>query len=365
MGRQAGVCTDAGAGCGNTRGRPHVVDHVSSTDGTGAQRPASLSASTRSSTLPAPGPAAAPPRGENTPGILFGVGAYLMWGLLPLYFMVLVPAGAVEIVASRILFSLVFCVVLLTVMRSWQTTATAARDARLVGTLSGAAVLIAVNWVTYSWAVLNEHAVEAALGYFINPLVSVLLGVVVLKEKLRPLQWVAMAVGFTAVLVLTLAYGTVPWVALVLAFSFGLYGLVKKGVGGKVDAVSSLTIETAALTPIAAGVMIWLSFHGTATILSNGPGHFWLLAASGIITAVPLIFFGAAARRLPLSTVGMLQYLAPTLQFIIALVVFKESMPPERWAGFGLIWLALVILTADMLGGPRRNRNLRAASSAS
>ena len=144
----------------------------------------------------------------------------------------------------------------------------------------------------------------------------ILLGVVVLKEKLRPLQWVAMAVGFIAVLVLALAYGTVPWVALALAFSFGLYGLVKKGVGGKVDAVSSLTIETAALTPLAVGVLIWLSLSGSATILSNGPGHFWLLAASGVITAVPLIFFGAAARRLPLSTVGMLQYLAPTLQFI-------------------------------------------------
>lgn len=305
-----------------------------------------------------------PGSGENKQGLLFGVGAYVLWGLLPLYFMVLVPAGAVEIVASRIVFSLVFCAALLTFMRAWKTLGAAARNLRLVGTLGGAAALIAVNWLTYAWAVLNEHAVEAALGYFINPLVSVLLGVIVFREKLRPLQWVAMGVGLIAVLVLALAYGAVPWIALMLAFSFGSYGLVKKGVGGRVDAISSLTIETAVLTPVAAAVLVWMSLNGTATILSNGSAHFWLLAASGVVTAVPLIFFGAAARRLPLSTVGMLQYLAPTLQFIIALAVFKEVMPPERWAGFGLVWLALVILTVDMMGGPRRNRLLRAAAAA-
>ena len=351
---------------------------MSSSNGTGASRsapspesfrPPSPTASAASGGISGPtaagtgGAPATGARGENTPGLLFGVGAYLLWGLLPLYFMVLVPAGAIEIVAARIVFSLVFCAALLTVMRSWRTLAAAARNPRLVGTLGGAAVLIAVNWTTYAWAVLNEHAVEAALGYFINPLVSVLLGVIVLKEKLRPLQWVAMGVGFVAVLVLGLAYGTVPWIALILAFSFGTYGLVKKGVGGRVDAISSLTIETAVLTPVAIAVLVWMSVTGTATILSNGPAHFWLLAASGVLTAVPLIFFGAAARRLPLSTVGMLQYLAPTLQFIIALAVFKEVMPPERWAGFGLVWLALVILTVDMMGGPRRNRILRAAAA--
>ena len=297
-------------------------------------------------------------------GILFGVGAYGLWGILPLYFLALEPAGPVEIVAGRVAFSLVFCLILVTVMRGWRQLRTVASSMRTVATLAGASVLIAVNWLTYSWAVLNEHAVEAALGYFINPLVSVLLGVLLLKEKLRPLQWAAIAVGLVAVLVLALAYGTVPWIALLLAFSFGFYGLVKKQVGGRVDAVSSLTIETAALTPVALAVIAWLAATGSATLLSEGPGHFWLLAASGVITAVPLIFFGAAARRLPLSTVGLLQYLAPTLQFIIALVVFKEHMPPERWAGFGLVWLALVILTVDMLGGPRRARRLRLAQPA-
>lgn len=336
---------------------------MSASDGIGAARSAPSSESIRPAALPSAGGPAGP-RGENTPGLLFGVGAYVMWGLLPLYFVLLAPAGPVEIVAARIVFSLVFCAALITVMKSWPAMAAASRDRRLVGTLTLAAALIAANWLTFSWAVLNGHAVEAALGYFINPLVSVLLGVLVLKEKLRPLQWVAMGVGFIAVLVLALAYGTVPWVALILAFTFGTYGLVKKGVGGRVDAISSLTIETAVLTPVAAGVLVWLSLNGTATILSTGPAHFWLLAASGVATAIPLILFGAAARRLPLSTVGMLQYVAPTLQFIVALTVLQETMAPERWAGFGLVWVALVILTVDMMGGPRRNRILRAAAAA-
>ncbi|MFZ3453586.1 EamA family transporter RarD [Arthrobacter sp. 7Tela_A1] len=296
-------------------------------------------------------------------GLLFGIGAYGIWGFLPLYFLLLEPAGALEIVAARIVFSLVFCALLLSVMRSWHKVLAAGRDLRLLGTLSLAAVLIAVNWLVFAWAVLNGHAVEAALGYFINPLVSVLLGVFLLKEKLRPLQWAAIAVSFIAVLVLALGYGNVPWVSLALAFSFGFYGLVKKGVGGKVDAVSSLSIETAVLVPVAAAVLVVMFLNGSGTLLSFGPAHFWLLAGSGIATAVPLIFFGAAAGRLPLTTIGMLQYLAPILQFTMALLVFHEAMPPERWAGFGLVWLALAILSLDMLGSQRRTRLRRAALS--
>ncbi|MER2135162.1 MAG: EamA family transporter RarD [Arthrobacter sp.] len=313
------------------------------------------------SRVPAPSPSGADEKPSGS-GLLFGIGAYGIWGVLPLYFLLLEPAGPVEIVAARVVFSLVFCVALLTVMRSWRLALTAVRDRRAVVTLTAAAVLIAVNWLVFAWAVLNGHAVEAALGYFINPLISVLLGVLVLKERLRPLQWTAMAVGFIAVLVLAFGYGTVPWVALALAFSFGLYGLVKKNVGGKVDAVSSLTIETAVLTPVAAVVLVVLAATGSGTLLTEGPAHFWLLAASGIATAVPLVFFGAAARRLPLSTVGLLQYLAPILQFTLALLVFKEAMPPERWAGFGLVWLALLLLSIDMLGSPRRARLRRAAA---
>ncbi len=296
-----------------------------------------------------------PARSDNATGILFGIGAYGLWGMLPLYFLILLPATAVEIVANRVLWSLIFCALLLTVLRSWKTFRVAVSDRRVLGTLTVAALLIAVNWFVYTYGVTNGHAIEASLGYFINPIVSVLLGVFVLREKLRPLQWAAVGMGVVAVVVLAVGYGSVPFIALTLAISFGLYGFVKKRVGPSVDAVSSLSIETAVLTPIAAGVMIWLTVSGGATLTTEGPGHFWIMAASGIITAVPLIFFGAAARRLPLTTIGMLQYLAPVLQFILALTVFGEEMPLERWIGFGLVWLGLALLTVDMVRTVRKN----------
>lgn len=259
-----------------------------------------------------------------------------------------------EIVANRVLWSLLFCTVLLTVLKSWGQVSRAVRTPRILGLLTIAALLIAVNWLVYTYGVTSGQAIEASLGYFINPIVSVLLGVVVLREKLRPLQWTAIGMGLTAVVVLAIGYGSVPWIALALAFSFGFYGFVKKNVGSRVDAVSSLSIETAVLTPIAAGVMVWLSSTRAATLLTEGSGHFWIMAASGVITAVPLIFFGAAARRLPLTTIGLLQYLAPVLQFLLALFVFGEEMPLERWAGFSLVWAGLVLLTIDMLRTVRR-----------
>lgn len=292
---------------------------------------------------------------ETTAGVLFGFGAYGLWGLLPLYFFALMPAGAVEIVANRVVWSLLFCILLITVTRSWRALARAFRDRSVFGSLALAAALIAVNWLTYTYGVTTGQAVEAALGYFINPLVSVLLGVFVLKEKLRPLQWAAVGIGFVAVGVLTVSYGKLPWIALTLAFSFGLYGFVKKRVGPKVDAVTSLSLETIVLAPIAAATMVFLGVSGSATLASQGPGHFWLLAASGVITAVPLLFFGASARRLPMTTLGLLQYVAPLLQFIVALVVFQEAMTVSRWIGFGVVWLALLLLTADMLRATRKN----------
>jgi len=286
---------------------------------------------------------------ETTAGILFGVGAYGLWGLLPLYFVALMPAGPVEIVANRVVWSLIFCVLLITATRSWGPLATAFRNRSVFGSLAVAGALIAVNWLTYTYGVTTGQAVEASLGYFINPLVSVLLGVFVLKEKLRPLQWAAVGIGFVAVGVLTVSYGKLPWIALTLAFSFGLYGFVKKRVGARVDAVTSLSIETMVLAPLAAATMVFLALTGTATLGTEGPGHLWLLVASGVLTAVPLLFFGASARRLPLTTIGLLQYLAPVLQFVMALVVFKETMTPDRWIGFAVVWLALLLLTVDML----------------
>jgi chloramphenicol-sensitive protein RarD len=294
------------------------------------------------------------PRSEDSVGLAFGLAAYGIWGILPLYFATLDPAGPLEIVANRIVWSLLFCVLLMTAMRSWRPFLAAMRNGRILGILSLAALLIAINWFTYTVAVLSERTVEASLGYFINPLVSVLLGVLLLKEKLRRAQWAALIVAFIAVLVLAFGYGNVPWLSLVLALSFGFYGLVKKNVGARVDAVSSLSVETLVLTPVSIAIMGVLMVQGQATLTDNGPGHFWLMAAGGLITALPLLFFGAAARRLPLSTVGLLQYLAPLLQFITALLVFHEPMPPERWAGFALVWLSLVILTADMVVAYRK-----------
>ena len=298
---------------------------------------------------------------RTTSGLLYGIGAYGLWGLLPLYFVTLAPAGPVEIVSDRVLFSVVVCLVLIAVTRAWGSLAAVFRSGRGFGVLAIAAILIAINWLTYTYAVLSGQAIEASLGYFINPLVSVLLGVIVLKERLRPLQWAAVGTGFVAVLVLAVAYGRVPWIALILAFSFGLYGLVKNRVGATVDAVTSLTVETVVLTPLALVAVAWLGSAGTLTLLGNGPGHFWLLAASGIVTATPLLFFGASARRLPMTTIGMLQYMTPLLQFVIAVTILGERMGLERWAGFAIVWLALALLTVDMLVAARRRRSARAA----
>jgi len=298
-------------------------------------------------------------RSESTAGILFGIGAYGLWGLLPLYFFILMPASAVEIVANRVVWSLIFCALLITITRAWRVFGAAVKDRSVFGPLALAAALIAINWLTYTFGVTTGHAVETSLGYFINPLVSVLLGVFVLKEKLRPLQWAAVGIGFVAVGVLTFSYGQLPWIALILAFSFGLYGFVKKRVGPKVDALTSLSVETVVLAPFAAITMVVLGVSGAATLTTHGSGHFWLLVASGVITAVPLLFFGASARRLPMTTIGLLQYFAPILQFIVALTVFNETMTMARWIGFCVVWLALVLLTIDMLRTTRKNSALK------
>ncbi len=291
--------------------------------------------------------------------MLYGIAAYGLWGLLPIYFVMLKPADSVEIVANRVLFSLVFCALLLTVTKGWPAFSHVVRSPRLLGTLAVAAVLIAINWLTYTYGVTTGHAIESSLGYFINPLVSVLLGVLVLKERLRPLQWLAVGIGFAAVVELTVAYGQLPWIALVLALSFGVYGFVKKRVGPRVTAVTSLSVETALLAPIAAAVMVVLTLNGSATLGSAGAGHFWWMAASGVITAVPLLFFGASARRLSMTTIGLLQYFAPVLQFLIAVLFLNEQMSLERWIGFGVVWLALLVLTIDMLLTVRNHAALR------
>lgn len=291
-------------------------------------------------------------------GLANGTAAYLLWGILPLYFTLLVPAGPVEIIAHRVLWSLVFCAVVLTVGRAWGAFVTALRSGRTLGILAVAAVLLAVNWLTFVYGTLSGHVVDAALGYFINPIVTVALAVLVLRERLRRLQWVALGVSAAAVVVITIGVGRLPWVALTLAFSFGIYGLLKNRVGRSVGAAPSLAVETLVLAPLAAGYLLWLTASGDGSFGHHGAGQAWALVGTGVITALPLLFFGEAARRLPLSVVGMLQYLAPILQFLIGVIVLHETMPPARWWGFGLVWVALVLLTVDGVRAGRAQRRL-------
>ena len=292
-------------------------------------------------------------------GLTFAIAAYGLWGFLPLYFSVLAPAGAIEIVAWRILLSLVFCALLLTATRGWGAFLAIVRDRRTMLIMGAAGVFILINWLVYVYATLTDHVVEASLGYFTNPIVTVLLGVLVLRERLRPLQWAAIGISAIAVLVLAVNYGQFPWIALALAFSFGFYGFIKKQVGGRVDAISGLTIETAWLAPLAGIVVGILAANGELVMGSQGLVHTSLLLAAGVVTAVPLLLFAAAARRLPLVYLGLSQYLAPVTQFLIGVFLFHEEMPLARWLGFALVWLALIVLTIDML---RSNRMARRAS---
>ncbi|GHH08468.1 EamA family transporter RarD [Streptomyces rubradiris] len=294
--------------------------------------------------------------GEHRIGLLNGFAAYGMWGLVPLFWPLLKPAGAMEILAHRMVWSLAVVAVALLCVRRWAWAGQLLRQPRRLGLVAVAAAVITVNWGVYIWAVNAGHVVEASLGYFINPLVTIAMGVLILKERLRPAQWVAVAVGLAAVVVLTVGYGRPPWISLCLALSFATYGLVKK----KVDlgGVESLAAETAIQFLPALGYLIWLAAQGDATFAAEGAGHAALLASTGLVTAVPLVCFGAAAIRVPLSTLGLLQYLAPVFQFLLGILYFHEAMPAERWAGFALVWLALVLLTADALRFSRRPRPL-------
>jgi len=291
---------------------------------------------------------------ERRVGVAAGLGAYLLWGVFPLYFPLLEPAGGLEIVAHRVAWSLLFIGLLLTVRRGWDQVRSTIADRRALLVLAAAAVLIAVNWLVYVYAVNSGHVVEASLGYFINPLVSVLLGVVVFRERLRRLQWVAVAVAVLAVVVLTVDYGHPPWIALALAVSFGLYGLMKKVV--RVEAAPGLFVETAVVFVPALVVMGLLESNGEAAFAHAGAGHAFLLVSSGLATAVPLLLFAAATRRVPLSTVGLLQYVTPLMQLSIGVFVYGEPMPPARLVGFAIVWLALAVFTVDSLRQARTNR---------
>jgi chloramphenicol-sensitive protein RarD len=296
-------------------------------------------------------------QGELRRGTIYGFLAYAIWGVFPLYFHALKPSGAWEILAHRIVWTLVLCLAVLGIRRDLAWSRQLVARPRLALGVTVAALLIAANWVVYVFAVISGRTTEAALGYFLNPIVTVALGVFVLRERLRPLQWAAVAIGAVAGVYLSVAGGQFPLIALSLAFSFAGYGLVKKKVGASLDAMHSLAAETAVLFPIAVAVLVVLGARGTTTFTLDAPLHPVLLLLAGVVTAVPLLLFAAAARRIPLTTVGLLQFITPILQLVCGVVLLGEHMSTERWVGFAIVWVALLLLTVDMLvARPSRRR---------
>jgi len=293
---------------------------------------------------------------EQSRGVVYGVLAYVLWGAFPLYWPLLDKAGAFEVLGQRIVWSLLFMTALVVAIRHVAQLRALLADGRKVGILTIGAVLVTANWGTYIWAVNRDHVVEAALGYFINPLVTMLLGVVIFRERLRPLQWVALGVAAAAVVVLTIDLGRLPYIALILAFSFGTYGLAKK----KADAgaFESLVVETGVVAPFFLVYLVVLAARGDSHFTSEGPGLTALFILSGIVTALPLILFGAAATRVPMVSLGLLQYLAPIFQFALGVFVKHEQMSTGRWIGFAIVWLALAIFTWDALRGRRTQQPL-------
>ncbi len=297
------------------------------------------------------------PQTSVSAGVAFSLASYLLWGALPIYLVLLAPAGPYEIVAWRVVFSLALCAILIAVVRGWRRMAVLWRDRRVVGWLGLGAVLLTVNWTTFVYATSSGQVIEAALGYFLNPIITVLLGVIFLGERLRPLQWAAIVIAAIAVVVLIVAQGSVPWIGLLVAFSFGFYGLVKNRVGGRVDAISGLTIETVLLLPfavlvlclIAGGNQLLAAGSGGLVFGTLGPWHTFLMTMLGVATAVPLILFAAGARRAPLSYIGLTQFVAPILQFITGVVFLGEAMPAARWIGFAIVWLAVLLIAVDFV----------------
>ncbi len=288
---------------------------------------------------------------EGRRGVFFGIAAYTLWGLFPLYWPLLKPASPLEILAHRVVWSLVFIAVLIAISRNWAKVRAVFRSRRTTLILAGAAVLVSANWFTYIYGVNNGLVVETSLGYFINPLVSVVLGVAFFRERLRRAQWVAVILAAIAVAVLTVDYGRLPYLALVLAFSFGFYGLLKKL--APVESAVGLAVESGLLVLPAIAVLAVLATRDELAFAQVSVGNTALLISAGVATAVPLLFFASAARRVSLTTLGILQYLAPTLQLIFGLTVFDEPMPPVRLIGFSLVWLALIIFSLDGLWGRR------------
>ena len=296
-------------------------------------------------------------RSIHSTGVLLGVAGYLFWGMFPLYFALLDSVSPIEIVAHRIIWSLIVVLLVLIVGKQWRAF-TSAFSRRNVIILGSAAIFLSINWLVYVYAVTTNQVVQASLGYFVNPLISVAMGVLILKEKLRKTQWIAVGIAIVAVVVLTIASGSLPWIALTLGLSFATYGLLKKF--ANLPSLHSLGIETAVLVPIALVILGIAIVNGSESFVLDGPKITFLLIMLGPVTAIPLLAFGGASTRIPLSTLGVLQYITPIAQFFLGVFVFQEIMSPGRWIGFTLVWVSLVIFTVDMYRHTRtRNRQLR------
>lgn len=293
-------------------------------------------------------------------GIFYAFCAYAMWGFFPIYWKLLDGVPPIEILSHRMVWAFVFCVVLLAVTRKWSWIRAALHDWRTVVIVFFAAVLLSINWFIYIWGVNSGFIVETSLGYFINPLVNVVLGVVIFKERLRPGQWAAVALAAFGVVFLTFVYGRLPWIALTLAFSFGFYGVLKKKV--RLPALEGLSLETGMLFIFALSFLLWRSINGTGSFGNTDLATNLLLIGTGIITAVPLLSFAAAAHLIPLSLMGIMQYIAPTFQFMIGVFIFNEPFSPQLLIGFSIIWAALALYTLE---GVMRRRRLKLALGAS
>jgi chloramphenicol-sensitive protein RarD len=291
-------------------------------------------------------------------GVLAAIGAYVLWGFLPIYWKFLHSVPALQIMTHRVVWSFIFLAILITIRREWEPLRTSL-DKRTILIYLGAGSILAVNWLTYIWAVNANYIVETSLGYFINPLVSVVLGVIFLKERLRPLQWVPVGMAAVGVLYLSFNYGRLPWIALVLALSFGIYGLIKKL--APLGALHGLTVETGAVFIPSLGYLIAAQAVGVGQYGHGTPGQTVLLTLTGVVTAIPLLLFAVGARRIPLSMVGILQYIAPSIQFLIGVLLYKEPFTPARLAGFAIIWLALIVFTLE--GFWQRRRMAQAAAA--
>ncbi|MDR7047899.1 chloramphenicol-sensitive protein RarD [Duganella sp. 3397] len=289
------------------------------------------------------------------PGILYAASAFILWGIFPLYFHAIRAVPPLEILGHRMLWSLLFLAIVLTVRQQWKWLPQVVRQPRVLGAFIASALLLSSNWFVYIWSVNNGHVLDASLGYFINPLINVMLGMLVLKETLRRGQWLAIGLAACGVAWLTWSAGELPWIALILGISFACYGLLRKTAA--LAALEGLSLETMLLFPLALGYVLWLTVQGQNTFINTDMGATrWLLAAAGPITAIPLLLFAAGARKISMSALGLLQYLSPSLQALLGVWVFHEAFPPERLIGFAIIWTALALYVAEGLWASRRNR---------